>query len=86
MKPSTNGRRVPLLKKLFGIPVEHHGHQECFAETNADGYTILDAEKLVGSEKFQQLSRNIETFAIKHNIAVNGHQTVPPGDSSERKE
>jgi hypothetical protein len=67
------GGRVSLRRKLLGIPTEPRDGQETFATTNYQGYTVLDTEKLLASEKFQKTTDRLKAFAADNKLgSVNG--------------
>ena len=71
---------VPFYKKLLGIPPYHrNGHEpDTFAETTADGYTVLDTDKLVGSKKFKNLAEQIEAMKLDAISNRNGDSPHTP--------
>lgn len=79
-------RSVPFYKKFLGIPQERRNGQlaEGFAATTADGYTILDTDRLVGSKKFRDLAQQLDAFKLDSSASSNGNlSNTPKEDSSE---
>jgi hypothetical protein len=57
-------RYVPWLRRLLGIPTGPRYGQETFATTNSQGYTVLDTDKLLASEKFQKTADRLKAKKI----------------------
>lgn len=64
-------RYAPWFKKVLGVPVDEPEQPgEVMGRETADGYTILDTDKLADSTRFQQLKAKLEDSLLPRNRVV----------------
>jgi hypothetical protein len=76
-----SGGKTPWYKKIFGAGLHDADEGPVLGQTTANGYTVLDADKLVASDHFEE---KLQNFVRERNFHSNGHSngSTPPEKKS----